>query len=97
MVGNIYYLTLPRLVRVVPQIEPVPLLVGVDVQGGDGAEDLLEGEEGGGDGLGLVVDQLLAGHAPDLNSGVRGSVPGQMETTIGRKPFWIDSNMMLHY
>ena len=97
MLLEIFIISLPCLISVVPQIEPVPLFVGVDVQGGDGAEDLLEGEEGGGDGLGLVVDQLLAGHAPDLNSGVRRSVPGQMETTIGRKPFWIDSNMMLHY
>ena len=44
----------------------MPLLVGVNVQVRDGAEDLLEGEEGGGDGLGLVVDQLFAGHTSDL-------------------------------
>ncbi len=42
------------------------LLVGVYVEGGEGAEDLLEGEEGGGAGQHQVLHQLLARHPADL-------------------------------
>merc|ERR1719189_400070 len=38
----------------------------MNVQVGEKAEDLLEGEEGGGDRLGLIVNQLFAGHSTDL-------------------------------
>ena len=67
MLLEIFIISLPCLISVVPQIEPVPLFVGVNVQVGERAEDLLEGEEGGGDSLGLIVNQLLAGHSTDLN------------------------------
>ena len=56
------------MISVVPQIEPVPLFIGMDVEVGEKAEDLLEGEEGGGDSLGLVVSQLFAGHSADLTN-----------------------------
>ena len=59
------------MISVVPQIEPVPLFVGVNVQCRHGAEHLLEGEEGGGDGLGLIMNQLFAGHSADLNKSMR--------------------------
>ena len=68
MLFEIFIISLPCLISVVPQIEPVPLLVGVNVQVGEKAEDLLEGEEGGGDSLGLVMNQLLAGHSADLRN-----------------------------
>ena len=42
------------------------LLVAVDVEGGEGAEDLLEGEEGGGAGQHQVLHQLLARHPANL-------------------------------
>jgi hypothetical protein len=54
------------LVGVVPEVESVSLLVGVYVEGGEGAEDLLEGEEGGGAGQHQVLHQLLARHPADL-------------------------------
>ena len=68
MLFEIFIISLPCLISVVPQIEPVPLLVGVDVEVGEKAEDLLEGEEGGGDSLGLIMNQLLAGHSADLRN-----------------------------
>ena len=67
MLLEIFIISLPCLISVVPQIEPVPLFVGMNVEVGEEAEDLLEGEEGGGDRLGLVVNQLFAGHSADLN------------------------------
>ena len=66
MLLEIFIISLPCLISVVPQIEPVPLFVGMNVEVGEEAEDLLEGEEGGGDRLGLVVNQLFAGHSADL-------------------------------
>ena len=42
------------------------LLVGVDVEGGEAADHLLPGHEGGGRRVGLVVHQLLARHTADL-------------------------------
>ena len=70
MLLEIFIISLPCLISVVPQIEPVPLFVGVNVQVGERAEDLLEGEEGGGDSLGLIVNQLFAGHSTDLNKSI---------------------------
>ena len=67
MLYQVFIISLPCLISVVPQIEPVPLFIGVNVEVGEGAEDLLEGEEGGGDSLGLIVNQLFAGHSTDLN------------------------------
>ena len=67
MLYQVFIISLPCLISVVPQIEPVPLLIGMDVEVGEKAEDLLEGEEGGGDRLGLIVNQLFAGHSADLN------------------------------
>ena len=40
----------------------------MDVQGGEGAPDLLEGDEGGGVGEHEVLHQLLAGHPADLQT-----------------------------
>ena len=59
-------MVVPGLVGVVPQVEAVPLLVGVDVEGGEAADHLLPGQEGGGRRVGLVVHQLLARHPADL-------------------------------
>ena len=70
MLLEIFIISLPCLISVVPQIEPVPLFVGVNVQVGERAEDLLEGEEGGGNSLGLIVNQLFAGHTADLNKSI---------------------------
>ena len=58
----------PGLVGVVSQIKAMPLFVAVDVQGGEGAPDLLEGDEGGGVGEHEVLHQLLAGHPADLKT-----------------------------
>ena len=71
MLYQVFIISLPCLISVVPQIEPVPLFIGVNVEVGEGAEDLLEGEEGGGDGLGLIMNQLFAGHSADLNKSMR--------------------------
>merc|ERR1719150_3387106 len=66
LVTNCHFHKHPCLISVVPQIEPVPLFIGVNVEVGEGAEDLLEGEEGGRDSLGLIMSQLFACHTADL-------------------------------
>ena len=71
MLYQVFIISLPCLISVVPQIEPVPLFVGVDVQVGERAEDLLEGEEGGRDSLGLIMSQLFACHTADLNKSIK--------------------------
>ena len=70
MLYEVFISSLPCLISVVPQIEPVPLFIGMDVEVGERAEDLLEGEEGGGHRLGLIMSQLFAGHTADLNKSI---------------------------
>ena len=71
MLYQVFIISLPCLISVVPQIEPVPLFIGVNVEVREGAEDLLEGEEGGGHSLGLIMSQLFACHTADLNKSIK--------------------------
>ena len=63
-----FFSNVPCLISVVPEIKPMSLFIGMDVQRGQRADHLLERQECGRNGLCLVVDKLFTRNSPDLKN-----------------------------